>query len=167
MAYWLMLSMPTSTADKVTLAALPAAPSTFTRTVARVSGRVLAGADNDTCKRRSSLAIGRNARPSARAGVTRSPWLPGRNTVAETYRSWRFHALSTGISTWVPEAWTGTHLDHSMRSPSTVTRAWPSCGGVIVMATVSPGRAGTPSSLSCTRSGRLPTASASCAFQPA
>ncbi|KAG0911039.1 hypothetical protein G6F57_022416 [Rhizopus arrhizus] len=72
-----------------------------------------------------------------------------------------------GISTWVPVAFTATQVDHSMRSPSTVTRAWPSCGGVSVTLTVSPGLAGTPSSFIWTRSGRLPIASASCAFQPA
>ncbi len=43
-AYWSMFRMPTSTADNVTVACAFAAPSTFTRTVARVSGRIFAGA---------------------------------------------------------------------------------------------------------------------------
>ena len=82
-----MLRMPTSTADSVTIACLPCAPSTFTRTVVFVSGTTLGAAVSLTSSLRSALAIGRNARPSARAGVTRSPSLPGRNTAAATYRS--------------------------------------------------------------------------------
>ncbi|KAG1168165.1 hypothetical protein G6F35_017523 [Rhizopus arrhizus] len=82
-----MFRIPTSTADRVTVACLPWAPSTLTRTVVLFSGTALGGAVSLTSSLRSALAIGRNARPSARAGVTRSPSLPGRNTAAATYRS--------------------------------------------------------------------------------
>ncbi|MCY1534997.1 hypothetical protein D9M68_703830 [compost metagenome] len=163
----MMFRMPTSTAERVTMACLPWAPSTLTRTVVLVSGTVLGAASSLTSSLRSALAIGRKVRPSARAGVTRSPSLPGRNTAAAIYRSCRFQVLSTGILTCVPVAFTATQVDHSIRSPSTVMSAWPSCGGVRVSLTLSPGLAGTPSSFIWTRSGRLPMASASCAFQPA
>jgi len=78
-----MLRMPTSTADSVTIApapltGLPPASRSLIFTGTFCSGTALAGAVIASCSLRASRDSGRWTRPSARDGVTRSPWLPAR-----------------------------------------------------------------------------------------
>ena len=162
-----ILRIPTSTADTVTIAFLPPAFSTFTFATMRFSGSIWAGTFTLTFNLRASRASGNQVKPTARAGVTLSPWLPGRNTTVETYMSERFQFLSIGMLTVVPSVLTVTRLLHNTLSASTKTKASPSCGGTILSLTSFPGLAGAPSSCKRTRSGRLPTLSLSCAFHPA
>ena len=63
--------------------------------------------------------------PRARAGVTRSPALPGRSTITETYKSWRVHSLLSGISTVAVSEEMDIRFTQSVRVPSTVIRASP------------------------------------------
>ena len=149
------------------MAFLPAAPSTFTFTIMCFSGSTCAGAVTLTFSFLVSRAKGNQVKPTARAGVTLSPWLPGRNTTVETYISERFQLLSIGMLTVVPSVVTEIRLLHKTLSASTKTKASPSCGGMILSLMSLPGLAGAPSNCRRTRSGRLPTLSLSCAFQPA
>jgi len=76
--------MPTSTALTVTMAGLPAKAETFTLTGRLTDGWVLAGTLRASLGLRSSRLSGRWTRPRARAGVTLSPWLPGRKAATVT-----------------------------------------------------------------------------------
>ena len=134
-----MLRMPTSTADTVAYACLPASCGALTVTCKGCSGRTCFFTDNPTATRRSRRSIGTQATPTARAGVILLVALPPRNTSAVTYTSWRSQSLVTGISTTVP-GFTSTACTNSMRSLSTITRPLPACGGVSVAFSVSPAR---------------------------
>ena len=79
-----MLRMPTSTADTVTHAFLPASAGTFTVTGRSVSGFICPGASIVTSTLRSPRSIGTCATPTARAGVVFSAAEPPRSTSAVT-----------------------------------------------------------------------------------
>ncbi|MNM77362.1 hypothetical protein D3C81_892130 [compost metagenome] len=79
-----MLRMPTSTADTVTCACLPASSGALTVTAIGCSGRICLGATRPTAMRRSLRSIGTYTTPTARAGVILLGALPPRNTSAVT-----------------------------------------------------------------------------------
>ncbi len=77
-----MLRMPTSTAETVTCAALPASSGTLTVTGSSCSGRICLGTARPTATRRALRSIGTWATPTARAGVILLGADPPRNTSA-------------------------------------------------------------------------------------
>ena len=79
-----MLRMPTSTADTVACACVPASCGALSVTRSGRSGRTSSATFSPTATRRSRRSIGTWATPTARAGVVTSTALPPRNTSAVT-----------------------------------------------------------------------------------
>ncbi|MNV32854.1 hypothetical protein D3C71_1242040 [compost metagenome] len=74
--------MPTSTAETVTCATLPASCGALTVTGRICSGRICLGAATPTATCRALRSIGTWTTPTARAGVILLGALPPRNTSA-------------------------------------------------------------------------------------
>ena len=121
----MILRMPASTADNVTSAFCPLASGARTLIRTGVSGRIFCGASKVTFNFRSLRSRGRWIRPRARAGVTRSPALPGRSTITETYKSCRVQSRLIGISTVAVSEETDMRFTQRVRLASTVISASP------------------------------------------